>query len=56
MSTSTSTDLEQLARLSQQIRRWIIQCTSQAGSGHLTSSLSAVELMTDLMFGGHYRV
>ncbi|TWU03153.1 transketolase [Neorhodopirellula pilleata] len=55
MSTSTSTDLEQLARLSQQIRRWIIRCTSQAGSGHPTSSLSAVELMTDLMFGGHFR-
>lgn len=29
--------------------------TTQAGSGHLTSSLSAVELMSVLMFAGHFR-
>lgn len=55
MPTSTAPDLEQLKKISQQIRRWIVRCTSQAGSGHPTSSLSAVELMTDLMFGDHFR-
>ncbi|MEZ6087121.1 MAG: transketolase [Pirellulaceae bacterium] len=55
MSTSTVNNLEHLEDLSRQIRRWIIRCTSEAGSGHPTSSLSAVELLTDLMFGGHFR-
>lgn len=46
------TDLEQLARL---IRYWIIRSTTAAGSGHPTSSLSATDLMTCLMFGGTFR-
>lgn len=44
--------LQQLARL---IRYWIIRSTSAAGSGHPTSSLSATDLMTGLMFGGTFR-
>ncbi len=44
--------LQQLARL---IRSWIIRSTSEAGSGHPTSSLSATDLMTGLMFGGTFR-
>ena len=44
--------LESLARL---IRRQILEATTNAGSGHPTSSLSAVELMTALMFGGRFR-
>lgn len=44
--------LQQLARL---IRYWIIRSTSTAGSGHPTSSLSATDLMTGLMFGGTFR-
>lgn len=38
-----------------QIRANIIRSTTAAGSGHLTSSLSAVELMAGLMFGGVFR-
>ncbi len=42
-------NLERLARL---IRHSIITSTTAAGSGHATSSLSAVELMTVLFFNG----
>lgn len=45
-------DLEQIARL---IRYYILSATTAAGSGHPTSSLSAVELMTALFFGGFFR-
>ncbi len=55
MATEINVDAMHLQNLSQQIRRWIVQSTSQAGSGHVTSSLSAVELMVDLVFGGHFR-
>ncbi len=37
------------------LRRYILEATTVAGSGHPTSSLSAVELMTVLFFGGVYR-
>ncbi len=43
--------LEKLARL---IRYYILLSTTEAGSGHVTSSLSAVELMTALFFGGSF--
>lgn len=49
MDTAT---LEQLTRL---IRSFILRQTTAAGSGHPTSSLSAVELMTVLLFGGFFR-
>lgn len=42
-------DLEEQARL---IRRDIITCTTIAGSGHPSSSLSGVEIMAALYFGG----
>ncbi len=42
-------DLEKLAKL---IRYYCLVSTSAAGSGHLTSCLSAVDLMTVLFFGG----
>src|SRR3990167_7530914 len=45
-------DLEKIAKL---LRYYIIQSTTKAGSGHPTSSLSAVELMAGLMFGGQFR-
>ncbi len=45
-------DLEKLAKL---IRYYILRSTTEAGSGHPSSSLSAVELMTVLMFGGFFR-
>jgi transketolase len=44
--------LEALARL---IRYYILASSTEAGSGHPTSSLSAVELMTALLFGGVLR-
>jgi len=44
--------LESIARL---IRRYALKISTHAGSGHPTSSLSATELMTGLMFGGNFR-
>lgn len=44
--------LEELAKL---IRSSILRATTRAGSGHPTSSLSATELMTALLFGGIFR-
>lgn len=48
-------NLEQLSNLA---RYWILYSTTQAGSGHPSSSLSAVELGVGLFFGGefHYDV
>ena len=46
------TKLEQLSRL---IRYYILTATTEAGSGHPTSSLSAVDLLTVLYFGGYLR-
>ena len=51
-SPTTNQDLRQIAA---NMRRWILRCTNQAGSGHPTSSLSAVELMVALLFDGHFR-
>lgn len=44
--------LEELAKL---VRYYILTATTEAGSGHPTSSLSAVELMTALFFDGFFR-
>ncbi len=44
-----------LEKLAKTIRYWIIRSTTEAGSGHPTSSLSATDLMTCLMFGGFFR-
>lgn len=45
-----------LTKLAALIRYYILAATTEAGSGHPTSSLSATELMTGLLFGGcfHY--
>ncbi|MBZ0155418.1 MAG: transketolase [Alphaproteobacteria bacterium] len=45
-------EIEQLARL---IRYFVLVSTTEAGSGHPTSSLSAADLMTALLFGGTFR-
>jgi hypothetical protein len=50
-----SPDTEQIARIATRMRWLILSATGQAGSGHPTSSLSAVELMSDLLFGGFFR-
>jgi transketolase len=44
--------LEKIAKL---VRYHILTATTRAGSGHPTSSLSATELMTALLFGGPFR-
>lgn len=45
----------QLTELAKRVRRNIVLSTTKAGSGHPSSSLSAVELATTLFFGGYFR-
>jgi transketolase len=45
----------ELTKIAKLIRYFILISTTEAGSGHPTSSLSAVELMTALFFGGILR-
>jgi transketolase len=45
---------KKLKKLCQLIRYDILTSTTEAGSGHPTTSLSAVELMTTLFFAGFY--
>ncbi len=48
-------DEKNLGKLCQAIRYDILTSTTEAGSGHPTSSLSAVELITTLFFAGFYQ-
>ena len=48
-------NLEELQKIATWIRYHILTMTTQAGSGHPTSSLSGVELMAGLFFGGFFR-
>ncbi|MDA8432113.1 MAG: transketolase [Nitrospiraceae bacterium] len=48
-------DNEKLRKLAKLIRYYILVSTTEAGSGHPTSSLSATDLMTCLLFGGVFR-
>lgn len=50
--TETDVRLERLARL---VRYFVLISTTEAGSGHPTSGLSAADLMTALFFGGFFR-
>lgn len=45
-------NLPELAKL---IRHYILASTTEAGSGHPTSGMSATDLMTVLMFDGYYK-
>jgi transketolase len=45
----------QLKKISKLIRYYILTSTSQAGSGHPSSSLSATDFMTTLFFSGFFR-
>ncbi|MEW6660337.1 MAG: transketolase [Thermodesulfobacteriota bacterium] len=47
--------MAQLKKIATLIRYYILAATTEAGSGHPTSSLSATELMTALCFGGFFR-
>lgn len=46
---------EQLEKIVKFIRYLCLVSTTEAGSGHTTSSLSAADLMTGLLFGGFFR-
>ena len=48
-------DIHKLEKLAKLIRYWSLVSTTEAGSGHPTSSLSAADLMTGLLFGGAFR-
>jgi transketolase len=48
-------NLDELKARAKSIRRNIIKITTEAGSGHPSSSLSAVEVVTALYFGGFLR-
>jgi len=51
----TNSQINELSELARRIRRDILISTTTAGSGHPSSSLSAVELMTVLFFGGIFQ-
>lgn len=46
---------DQLKKIARYLRKLILESTAAAGSGHPSSSFSAVELMSALMFGGRFR-
>jgi transketolase len=48
-TTQTSSQVQQWTNLAQQLRVDSIRCTTTAGSGHPTSSMSAADLMSVLM-------
>lgn len=48
-------DIQQLQDLAKLIRYFILVSTAEAGSGHPSSSMSATDLMTAMMFGGFFR-
>lgn len=50
-----SNNLDALLVRAKSLRDDILKMTTEAGSGHPTSSLSAVEIMTALYFGGYLR-
>jgi len=55
VADATKLSLNELKETAKAIRRLIIQITTEAGSGHPSSSLSAVEVVTALYFGGYLR-
>ncbi len=57
MSVSAKTlSIDELKEKARTIRRHIIRMTTEAGSGHPSSSLSATEMVTSLFFGGFLRL
>lgn len=55
VTTRAALDLDALRERARRIRRHIIVSTTAAGSGHPTTSLSGVEILTALYFGGILR-
>src|SRR5262245_59329213 len=54
-ATNSKRSLDELKAIARIIRKDIITSTTTAGSGHPTSSLSAVEVAVALYFGGVLR-
>lgn len=48
-------ELKELVNLAKLVRYYILLSTTEAGTGHPTSSLSATDLMVGLMFGGFFK-
>ena len=48
-------EIDKIRKLANLIRYYIISSTTNAGSGHPSSSLSSVELMAVLFFGGFFK-
>ncbi|MDQ3957800.1 MAG: transketolase [Actinomycetota bacterium] len=55
MPGARTEDVTQLEKIARQIRRDIVTATTRAGSGHPSTSLSMVEIVTVLYFGGVLR-
>lgn len=49
-------DIDTLKETARNIRRTIIKITTEAGSGHPSSSLSATDVVTALFFGGYLKL
>jgi transketolase len=55
MPHARSEDRSDQIEIAKRLRRYIVESTTQAGSGHPSSSLSMVEILTVLFFGGVLR-
>ncbi len=55
MRQSPNKDATELAQIAKRLRHHIVKATTAAGSGHPSSSLSMVEILTTLYFGGVMR-
>jgi transaldolase len=55
MQSNPTAEIDQLHALARLVRYHCLNQTSTAHSGHLTSSLSAADVMTALLFGGAFR-
>src|SRR3990172_7229452 len=55
VDTRQTIDIPNLAEKARQLRLDILDMTTQAGSGHPSSSFSAVEILVALFFGGILR-
>ncbi len=52
MSSTNGVDIDALKEKARVLRRHIVRMTTEAGSGHPSSSMSATEVVTALYFGG----
>lgn len=54
-TTLSTSEIDRLTALARELRREVLIMTTEAGSGHPTSSMSAVEILVALYFGGILR-